>query len=44
MRTTIVLLQAATYIALTVILLKEREWKLAGAQFLLAIVTWLVYA
>jgi hypothetical protein len=44
MRTAIVLLQAATYVALTFILLKQHEWKLAGAQFLLAIVTWLVYA
>lgn len=39
-----VLLQAGTFTALACLLYREGNWKLAAAQALLAVITWLVYA
>ncbi len=36
--------QAATFVAAAVLLFKDGDPKLGGAQALLAVITWLVYA
>lgn len=44
MRTALVAVQGATFAGLAVTLAAAGEWRLAGAQVLLGIVTGLVYA
>lgn len=44
MRNVLIFAQAATFVALAVILLREEQPKLALAQALLAVVTWAVYS
>lgn len=39
----VVLLQAVTFVVLSVLLYIKGDWKLALAQAFLAIITWLVY-
>lgn len=41
--TFVVLVQAATFVALSALLYIKGDWKLASAQAMLAIITWLVY-
>lgn len=43
MRPLLVGVQAASFVALGVLLLMERDWRLGAAQFLLAAVTAVVY-
>lgn len=43
MRTALVLIQGATFVALAGVLALDHAWRLAAAQFLLAIITGLVY-
>lgn len=40
----VVLLQGATFVTLSALLYAKGDWKLATAQALLAVITWLVYA
>lgn len=44
MRTALVILQAATFVGLGIILVAEGDWRLGAAQLLLALVTGLVYS
>lgn len=44
LRTAIVCAQGVTFVGLALVLAAERSWRLAAAQLLLAVVTWLVYA
>lgn len=44
MRAAVVALQAVTFVALAVLLWRAGEHRLAGAQALLAVITYLLYA
>lgn len=39
----VVILQAVTFIVLSILLYVKGDWKLALAQAFLAVITWLVY-
>jgi hypothetical protein len=43
LRNAIVTVQALTFVALAAVLYKQGDWKLATAQLMLAIITFLVY-
>lgn len=43
MRTLVVVVQAATFVALTPMMVAEGQWRLGAAQLCLAVVTGLVY-